>query len=166
MRTFVEAITRPHHDHATGGLRSCGDGRFVGPTRHAFEEVTGLGSDDYYHFSNAGGVAVPHEGGDLSEDDLVSERGVRIRGWQGHLNQCGGKPGMPDDELARQILQGALQRVDRYPDANHHILIASLGSVDSRPSTTIDVYTPAEARRFLKRTNIPVSGGTPRRVQR
>jgi len=161
MRTIVEGGKRLPDSHAQGGLRACGDGRFVGATRRAFEEITGLGPDDYYHFGNAGGVAAPTEGTLETEDDLVHlRRGVRILGWQGHLNECGGFPGEEDSSLARRILTGFVDRVDLYPDANHYGFVARLGNNGRRE---IDVYTPADARKFLRTTTIPLGDSQKRR---
>jgi len=154
MKTIIEGGI-DLETHAQGGLRSCIDGRFVGATRRAFEQVTGLGTDDYYHASNAGGVAAPSEGGIKSEDDLVHlGRGVRILGWQGHLDVCGGFPGERDSVLVRRILTGFVERVDRYPDANHHGFVARLGPNETRE---IDVYTPQDARRFLAKNKTTIS---------
>lgn len=115
-------------DKSFGFLRTCMDKRFVAATRAAFEEASGLTSTDYWHESYAGGSAVAPVS--TVGEEYAASHGAVIFGWQAHINNCGGQPGVSDQEINQRLDQTIEAMRKKYPDARHFRILASENGVD------------------------------------
>ncbi|EFH82099.1 hypothetical protein [Ktedonobacter racemifer] len=113
-----------------GFLRTCMDKRFVAATRAAFERASGLSSNDYWHESYAGGSAVP--AANNVGEEYAAEHGAAIFGWQAHINNCGGQPGVSDQEIEQRLDSVIQEKVQKYPQARHFRIVASEAGIDIR----------------------------------
>jgi hypothetical protein len=115
-------------NQAFGFLRTCMDKRFVAATRAAFEEATGLKPTDYWHESYAGGSAVSPTS--TVGEEFAAANGAVIFGWQAHIDNCGGQPGISAQEINQRLdVQIAIAKV-RYPNARHFRILASDQGID------------------------------------
>jgi len=115
-------------DKEAGFLRTCMDKRFVAATRAAFEQATGLGATDYWHEAYAGGSALP-PASPIGEDYAASH-GATIFGWQAHINNCGGQPGVSDQEIAHRLDRMVAEKRAKFPHARHFRILASTDGID------------------------------------
>ncbi|GCE13481.1 hypothetical protein [Tengunoibacter tsumagoiensis] len=115
-------------DRTLGYLRTCMDRRFVEATRKAFEQATGLAATDYWHESYAGGSAVA-PASTVGEVYSVAH-GAQIFGWQAHINNCGGQPGVSDDDIARRLDAVVAKMKETYPHGRHFRILAGLEGID------------------------------------
>jgi hypothetical protein len=111
-----------------GFLRSCIDRRFVAGTRAAFERASGLGPTDYWHEAYAGGSSLPPPSSNGEEYALA--HGASIFGWQAHINNCGGQPGVSDEEIGRRLDRTLAAMQEKFPHARHFRILASLDGID------------------------------------
>lgn len=111
-----------------GFLRTCMDKRFVAATREAFEQATGLGPDEYWHESYAGGSAVAPA--NTVGEQYAATHGATIFGWQAHINNCGGQPGVSDEEIGHRLDRVVAEMRVNYPDARHFRILASEQGID------------------------------------
>lgn len=111
-----------------GFLRTCMDRRFIAATRAAFERATGLQATDYWHESYAGGSAVPPANGVGEEYALA--HGATIFGWQAHINNCGGQPGVTDEEIGKRLDRTVAAMQAKFPNARHFRILASETGID------------------------------------
>ena len=113
-----------------GFLRTCMDKRFVAATRAAFEQASGLSATDYWHESYAGGSAVPPTS--PVGENYAAAHGATIFGWQAHIDNCGGQPGVSAEEIARRLDATIATMLEKYPHARHFRILASEQGVDIR----------------------------------
>ncbi|HEU5227877.1 MAG TPA: hypothetical protein VFU49_08715 [Ktedonobacteraceae bacterium] len=129
-----------------GYLRSCMDRRFLAATRRAFEQLTGLKEDEYFHEAIAGGVLnnvfVPdfpkNSPPNPSPNSLPTPDGADyvyglngniitlvVMGWQAHLDHCGGLGEASNaeirDRFKQLINEGIMQK--KYPNVQHVFLL-------------------------------------------
>jgi hypothetical protein len=123
-----------------GFLRTCIDRRFVGASRKAFEEATGLGLAAYWHEAYAGGSArdpslVANDaktGNNIYADEYAAEHGATIFSWQAHIDHCGGLPGADNTEIERALDTHILAMIAKYPNSRHYRILASDKGIDIR----------------------------------
>jgi len=104
------------------------DRRFVATTREAFEKATGLGSTDYWHESYAGGAALAPA--TAIGEEYALAHGASIFGWQAHINNCGGQPGVSDQEIVRRLDRTLAAMKGKFPQARHFRILASVDGID------------------------------------
>ncbi len=115
-------------EKSLGFLRTCMDRRFVAATREAFERATGMGPTDYWHEAYAGGSAVA-PASTVGEVYAVAH-GATFFGWQVHINNCGGQPGVSDEEIGKRLDRVVAEMKGRYSHARHFRILASVDGVD------------------------------------
>lgn len=115
-------------ENTLGFLRTCMDRRFVAATREAFERVTGLKATNYWHESYAGGAAVTPA--NVVGEEYAIAHGATIFGWQAHINNCGGQPGVSDEEIGKRLDRVVAAMQAKIPHARHFRILASEAGVD------------------------------------
>lgn len=113
-----------------GFLRTCIDKRFVAGSRYVFEEAAGLAAIDYWHEAYAGGSALPPA--NTIAEDYAASHGATIFGWQAHIDNCGGLPGVSNQEIERMLDQRISLMLAKFPHARHFRILASDGGIDVR----------------------------------
>ncbi len=116
-----------------GFLRTCIDKRFVAASRQAFEQFTGLSATDYWHEAYAGGSAV--EPANTIGEDFAASHGATIFGWQAHIDNCGGLPGVSNEEIERLLDARIRHMLAKFPHARHFRIVASESGIDIREVT-------------------------------
>ena len=105
---------------ALGFLQLCADRRFHRPTMLAFEQATGLASDEYWIEARAGGA--PSWDDNTRTARVAYRLGARHMGWAAHGDECRGFPGESDDGMRRKLARAARKRADEFPQAIHYQL--------------------------------------------
>lgn len=108
-----------------GYLRRCMDKRFGEVTRKAFEQATGLGPNDYWDESYPGGTPL-----ETSETGVnyATHHGVTVFGWQGHGDNCGGQPGVSDEEIQKRLDAQIAVLKEKYPGRHFRIFVKESGA--------------------------------------
>src|SRR5262249_54778499 len=119
---------------ALGFLRTCMDRRFIAATREAFEKTTGLGPTGYWQEAYAGGSALPPA--NTIGEEYAAAHGATIFGWQAHINNCGGQPGVSDEEIGHRLNQTLAAMREKYPNARHFRILASEEGIDIEEITS------------------------------
>ena len=110
-----------------GFLQLCADRRYHRNTMLAFEELTGLGFDDYWIEAAAGGA--PASVARTRTADYAYEHGAVHMGWAAHGDGCGGFPGLPDEQLLEMLHRTVARRASEFPNARHYALFGVGGRV-------------------------------------
>ncbi|HYO61955.1 MAG TPA: hypothetical protein VEU29_08670 [Actinomycetota bacterium] len=111
-----------------GFLQLCADRRYHRKTMAAFEAVTGLRADQYWIEASAGGA--PALGVSTDTARFAYGQGARVMGWAAHGDNCGGFPGLDDDEIQAKLRTAVAELSCDFPEATHWILFASGGEVE------------------------------------
>jgi len=112
-----------------GYVRACMDRRFIVPTMKAFEEATGLKPGDYWVESYPGGSALPTS---PTGETYASQHGATIFGWGAHGDNCGGQPGVSNDEIQQRLDEVIAEKIELYSECAHYRLFATESGVDVR----------------------------------
>jgi hypothetical protein len=115
---------------AFGFLQLCSERRFHRAVMDAFEDATGLRSDEYWIEARPGGA--PSWRDNTRAARLAHRNGARYMGWAAHGDLCLGFPDSSDDELAASLARAARRRAEEFPRAQHFELFASNRGVDVR----------------------------------
>ena len=113
---------------ALGFIQLCADRRFHRKTMEAFEELSGLDADGYWIEAQPGGAPSWRDATPAAE--LASSGGVAHMAWTAHGDECGGFPGLSNDELRNKVASTARQRASEFPSATHYGLFAHDGQVE------------------------------------
>jgi hypothetical protein len=111
-----------------GFLQLCADRRFHRLTMEKFEEVTGLGPDEYWIEAGPGGA--PSWDDNTEAARLAYGDGAAHMGWAAHGDQCGGFPEASDEELENNLLEALRKRAEEFPEAHHYGLFGRGGEVE------------------------------------
>jgi hypothetical protein len=111
-----------------GFLQLCADRRFHRATMREFERLTGLGEDEYWIEARAGGA--PSWSDNTKTGRFAYGQGARVMAWSAHGNDCGGFPGVSNEELRRKVEQSMKRRAEEFPEAEHFALFAHEGGVE------------------------------------
>ena len=63
-------------------------------------------------------------------EDYAAEHGATIFGWQAHIDNCGGQPGVSAEEIGRRLDATIAAMLEKYPYARHFRILASEKGVD------------------------------------
>ena len=110
-----------------GFLQLCSDRRFHRAAMVAFEQVTGLGPEDYYIEARPGGA--PAFADETTSARLAYRDGALHMGWMAHGNVCRGFYGESDDDLRRRLARTLRKRSQDFPVAAHYAIFALDGEV-------------------------------------
>lgn len=94
----------------------CADRRFHARVEEKFRQLTGLAETDYWIEARAGGASGVRE---PKTANYAYEHGVRLMGWANHGSNCGGFPGVSDEEMKQKLEEVIKDRQERYPEATH-----------------------------------------------
>ena len=111
-----------------GFLQLCADRRFHRPTMQEFERLTSLCENDYWIEARAGGA--PSWDDNTKTARFAYGQGARHMAWAAHGDNCGGFPGVSDDELRREVERSMKSRAEEFPEAEHYALFAHEGGVE------------------------------------
>jgi hypothetical protein len=111
-----------------GFLQLCADRRFHRLTMLEFERVTGLGPGEYWIEARAGGA--PSWSDNTKTARYAHEHGARFMGWAAHGDNCGGFPGVSNEEMRGKVERAMKSRADEFPQAEHFALFAHGAGVD------------------------------------
>jgi hypothetical protein len=111
-----------------GFLQLCADRRFHRLTMLKFEELSGLGADEYWIEARPGGA--PSWSDNTKAARLAYGEGARFMGWAAHGDKCGGFPGVSNDDMRRKVEQTLQSRAEEFPQAEHVALFAHAGGVE------------------------------------
>ena len=114
-----------------GFLQLCADRRYHRMTMAAFEEATGLGPDEYWIEASAGGA--PGLGVSTDTARFAYGQGARVMGWAAHGDQCGGFPGLDNEEILAKLRTMVSDLAPDFPEATHWILFGAGGRVEVSP---------------------------------
>ena len=124
----MEALAMQTPDERPKGfLQLCADKRYHRKTMKAFENVTGLGEEDYWIEASAGGA--PAFGYKTKTAEFAYENGAVHMGWAAHGDECGGFPGATDQEIAAKLDAILVQREINFPAATHYLFFGASGIV-------------------------------------
>ena len=93
-----------------------------------FEEVTGLGPDEYWIEARPGGAPSWDENTEAAR--LASGEGAALMGWAAHGDRCGGFPGASNEQLRSKLLETVRKRAEEFPEAHHYGLFGRGGLVE------------------------------------
>jgi hypothetical protein len=93
-----------------------------------FERLAGLGEDDYWIEARAGGA--PSWSDNTKTARFAYEHGARHMAWAAHGDQCGGFPGVSNDDMRRKVERSLKSRAEEFPEAQHYALFAHEGGVE------------------------------------
>lgn len=111
-----------------GFLQLCADRRYHRKTMDAFEEATGLRSDEYWIEASAGGA--PALGVSTDTARFAYGQGARVMGWAAHGDRCGGFPGLDDGAISAKLRTAVSELTRDFPEATHWTLFAAGGEVE------------------------------------
>jgi hypothetical protein len=99
-----------------------------------FEEVTGLGPDEYWIEAGPGGA--PSWDDNTEAARLAYAEGAAHMGWATHGDRCGGFPGASNEELRTKLLKALRKRAEEFPKARHYGLFGQGEQVEIVPDQT------------------------------
>jgi hypothetical protein len=105
-----------------GFLQLCAERRFHRRVMEAFEDATGLRSDEYWIEARPGGA--PSWSDNTKASRLAVRNGARFMGWAGHGDVCLGFPGESDEKLRARLERTARKRAEEFPRCVHVALFA------------------------------------------
>ena len=114
-----------------GFLQLCSDRRFHMLTMEKFEEVTGLGPDEYWIEARPGGAPSWEDNTRVAR--LAYREGAAHMGWAAHGDRCYGFPGASNEQLGNKLLKTLRKRAEEFPKAHHYGLFGHGEQVESVP---------------------------------
>ena len=100
-----------------GYLNVCMDKRFWKKATEMFAEKTGLAMTDFWVETNPGGVNTLEN---PTGQDYASAHGASLMGWGAHGSNCGGQPGVSDEESRSRLMLKIEEKKARFKEAKHY----------------------------------------------
>lgn len=110
-----------------GYLNVCMDKRFWKKAADAFAEKTGLTLTDFWLETNPGGVNTLIN---PTGEDYAAGHGAQVFGWGAHGSNCGGQPGVSDEDSKKVLLQKIEEKKAKHPSAKHYGIFLTDDQVD------------------------------------
>jgi hypothetical protein len=117
-----------------GFLQLCADRRFHRLTMEKFEEVTGLGPDEYWIEAGPGGA--PYWDDNTEVARIAYREGAAHMGWAAHGDLCYGFPEASNEQLRNRLLETLRKRAEEFPKAHHYGLFGQNEQVEIVPDQT------------------------------
>lgn len=99
-----------------GYLSTCMDKRFWKKAADAFALKTGMDLTDFWVETNPGG---PNTQVNPLGEDYATHHGAEILGWASHGSNCGGQPGVSDEDSKAILLKKIEEKKAKFPDKKH-----------------------------------------------
>lgn len=99
-----------------GYLNVCMDKRFWQKATVLFAEKTGLAMTDFWVETNPGGVNTLEN---MTGQDYAAGHGAVVFGWGAHGSNCGGQPGVSDEESRSRLMKKIEEKKVKFPDKKH-----------------------------------------------
>ncbi len=122
-------------DLMLAAFTGCADRRFHTDQLDVFMAATGLEATSIWVQHAAGGPATIVEQGAFITTDYALDHGAMIFGWGQHGDNCGGRPGRSNGELASDLLGIVPVITARYPNATHLFMFST--QLDFGPVTEV-----------------------------
>jgi hypothetical protein len=100
-----------------GYLSTCMDKRFWKQAAEMFAGETGMEMTDFWLETNPGGVNTQ---ANPTGEDYAAGHGAQVMGWGAHGSNCGGQPGMSDEESKSILMTKIEEKKAKFPDKKHY----------------------------------------------
>lgn len=110
-----------------GYLNVCMDKRFWKKATEMFAETTSLSTTDFWVETNPGGTNTLEN---MLGQEYASAHGALVMGWGAHGSNCGGQPGVSDEESKSRLKAKIDEKKAKFPDAKHYGLFLTEEKVE------------------------------------
>lgn len=100
-----------------GYLNVCMDKRFWKKAVDVFMEKSGLEITDFWLETNPGGVNTLEN---MTGQEYAAGHGATTFGWGAHGSNCGGQPGVSDEESKARLQKKIEEKKSKFPEGKHY----------------------------------------------